>query len=703
MAFTDIEGSTRLLQRVGDRWASILVAHHRVIRAALDDHNGYEVDTAGDGFFVSFARATNAVGFAVDVQRALAADPVLGAENVRVRIGLHTGEVEVNGSDYLGLAVHHAARIASAAHGGQVLLSDATKTMASFRDDDDIDYLDLGEHELKDLARPVRLHQLTSADLAREFPPVRALNARVDRLPVTRSTFVGRESDVAALRLRLASPGLTTLTGPGGCGKTRLAVEAVREALGELPGGAWFVDLRAAASGAQVEEKLVAAISVENVDAVAAKFRGEAAAIVLDNCEHLIDACADLVERLLDACPELRVIATSRDLLGIGAEVARRVPPLGSPSAVKLFADRAGRVDGGFVVDEHNNATVARICTRLDGIPLAIELAAARVRHMSVDALEDRLDDMFRVLVGSDRRALQRHQTLEAVIDWSYQLLEPDERAVLRRLAVFAGGFDLAAADVVCAADGTADIVFRLVDRSLVERSVGDRYHLLETIRAFGQVQLRDDGESDEVRHRHLEHFVAMADRLGPRLLGPEFFDLIDDLEVDVDNIRDAMEWSFRSGDVKRAVRMLGELAPSSHSAAMAPSSRRWARRRSQRPKQRAFPSRNEHGRWPASASRGVRRATARRSCTRPRRSRCTRRSIRRTATSCMAGRSQATRPRRRSWATPATLPLARRLRSPSATPAAGRGRLHSRKRRMRSPSCATATSLAPATRWRWQ
>ena len=579
--FTDIEGSTKLLQNVGDRYESILRAHHAVIRRATAAHDGHEVDVAGDGFFLAFARASDAIEAAIDAQRGLADEPAFDGQDVRVRMGIHTGEAQVLGRDYLGLAVHHAARVAGAAHGGQVLISDAT---AALIEDARVDLLDLGEFHLKDLARPVRLFQVTGAGLPTGFPPVRALDSRPNNLPAFRTSFVGRDSEMEQLRELLADPGLLTLTGPGGCGKTRLAAEVARAALGTLTGGAWFVDLRDATEPADVAPAVAGALDVLDGTAVddpterVVAFIGDAdSLLLLDNCEHLVAACADVADALLAACPRLRVIATSRDLLGVAGETAFRVPSLAFPgerdpldeplaySAIRLFADRARRSDSRFEIGDDNAADVSRICRRLDGIPLAIELAAARVRHMGAAALERRLDDMFRVLVGSGRRSLQRHHTLDAVVGWSYELLDERDRALLRRLSVFAGGFTLDAGAAVCTEDPSdeddvADRVFRLVDQSLVERVQDDRYRLLEIIRAYGHERLRDHGESDTVRALHLAYFVDVASALGATLRGGDI-SALDTFEAEVDNLRAALDWATGAEQLDEALQLIANMS----------------------------------------------------------------------------------------------------------------------------------------------
>ncbi|HUQ04784.1 MAG TPA: adenylate/guanylate cyclase domain-containing protein, partial [Kofleriaceae bacterium] len=565
MVFTDIEGSTQMVQRLGDAaWSEILDAHYVVVRRVISDCDGFEVATAGDGFFITFARAPDAVRFAAECQRALAADTVLAPERVRVRMGVHAGEVQVAGGDYLGLAVHHAARVGAAAHGGQVIVSEPVRVLAEGAVAEQ--FVDLGEHALKDVARPLRLFQLAGEGLAADFPPVRSLSGRPNNLPRPRSSFVGSAQQLADVRDALRTPGLTTLTGPGGCGKTRLAVEAGLAALDDLRGGAWIVELRDETASEDVSAAISRALGVPEdagLEAVIARLRGDPTLLILDNCEHLVDACAEAVESLVRECLDLRVIATSRELLGVPEEQARRVASLDRVDGPALFVDRARRAAGDLAVDDATQDTIVRICERLDGIPLAIELAAARVRHMGVIEMEPMLDDMFRVLVGSDRRALQRQQTLEAVIDWSYRLLDADDAAILRALSVFGGGFTL---DHVATLTGHADAsdgVFRLVDRSLVDRVDGGRYRLLETIRAFAQKRLFDEGEADSARDAHLAMFRSRAETLGPQLRDERFDDVLADAQADVDNYRAALEWALRSGahdDALVFVRELGVL-----------------------------------------------------------------------------------------------------------------------------------------------
>lgn len=579
--FTDIEGSTKLLQRTGDRYAEILATHHAVLREAIDAHEGYEVDTAGDGFFVAFAAARRAVECALSMQRGLREDPLLRVEDVRVRIGIHSGDVQVSAGDYLGMTVHHAARVSAAGHGGQTLISDAAVALAG--EDEHWTYRDLGAHHLKDLARPVRLYQLEHSDLPGDFPPIRSLARGVANLPRPRTSLIGREDDIRAIAELVRRPGLVTLTGPGGCGKTRLAVAVAAEAQETAPGGVFFVDLRRAVADEHVADVTAAAVGVADANAsasgpaaverTAARLGGERAVVVLDNCEHVVAAAAGLVDDLLSRCPQLTVLATSRDLLGLDDETPRRVASLSVPSsagagdddprsfsALALFEERATRVNPAFRLEDSVDA-VARICRRLDGIPLAIELAAARMRHMSAAALEEQLSDMFRVLVGSDRRSLQRHQTLEAVVGWSFDLLDKDERHFLSDLAVFSGSFSAADAAALAgheAAVTALDLLSRLVDRSLVEAVGDDRFRLLETIRAFGQREASQAGRAETARDRHLAHLVAHVERFGAAMLsGAGVYDALDEMEWLGDDIRPALDWAVESGDIDSAYRLV--------------------------------------------------------------------------------------------------------------------------------------------------
>jgi predicted ATPase/DNA-binding SARP family transcriptional activator len=517
LLLTDIAGSTRLQQELGEGYVDMLAEHRRVLRAVFSRHGGVEVETHGDRFFVAFARASEAVAAAREAQEAL------GPGTPRVRIGVHTGEPILTDEGYVGIEVHRATRIMSAASGGQVLLSQTTRELL----DETVAVCDLGEHRLKDLTEPQRLYQL--GDI--EFPPLRTLHRT--NLPVQVTSFVGREREREELIRLLPETPLVTLTGLGGCGKTRLALEAAASALSRFLDGVVVVELAGLTKSELVMHAVASQLKAEQrserplLEIIADHLRPQALLLVLDNCEHLLDGCAEVVARLLRDCPRVRILATSREPLALPGELVYRVPPLSvtdtergaSSDAVRLFVERASV--GGRKTDwsRETLATVASICRELDGLPLAVELAAARTNVLSVQEIAARLDDRFRFLRYWRRGAEPRHETLGATMAWSYDLLSDDERALLRRLSIFAGGFTLDAATAVCL-DGDADaaltLLSRLIDASLVlAEPVGDRtrYRMLETVRHYALERLDEAGEEDETRGRHAAYFIEFARR----------------------------------------------------------------------------------------------------------------------------------------------------------------------------------------------
>ncbi|HKV44222.1 MAG TPA: AAA family ATPase, partial [bacterium] len=516
--FTDIEGSTALLQRLGDTpYADALAEHRRILCTVFTDRGGQRVDTAGDAMLVVFPRARDAVGAAVAGQRALRAHRWPEDARLQVRMGMHTGEPVAVADEYIGLDLHRAARICRAGHGGQILLSRATASLIDERLPDGVSLRDLGTHRLKDLRSPERLFQVVHPDLPAEFPPVASVDTHAHNLPHPVSSFVGRDREIAEVTRLISTSRLVTLTGAGGCGKTRLALRVAAAVLEAYPDGVWLVELAALADPALVLQSVASAVGVREVSghplpaAVVEHLRAKKLLLLVDNCEHLVEACAQAARTLLNACPELRVLATSQEVLGIPGEVAWRVPSLSLPDvcgdsdiralaeceAVRLFVERAAAVQPSFVLTARSAAAVADVCRALDGIPLAIELAAARVAALPVEEIAARLNDRFALLTQGERAALPRHRTLRAAMDWSYHLLPEAERALLRRLAVFAGGWTLEAAEAVCATDGAVgfyvlDLLTQLVLKSLVliDQQAPARYRFLETVRQYGLVQL---------------------------------------------------------------------------------------------------------------------------------------------------------------------------------------------------------------------
>lgn len=512
--FTDVEGSTRLWAADPDAMSSSLRRHDTLMRSVVDAHGGYVFGTAGDSFSVAFDRVSAAVDAAQAAQTALATTDWGGGPALRVRMGIHVGEAEERDADYFGPTVNTAARVEAAGHGGQVLISDAALSSAG------VAGIDLGEHLLRDVAEPMRLFQLGGG----EFPPLRTTSVGLVSIPSPRTSLIGREDAVVAIRKLVAEHRLVTLTGVGGCGKTRLAIEVADREAPSRPEGVWFVDLTAVADDTAVPGAVAAALALVTDDAspheaqIATYLAPRDSLLVIDNCEHVLDEVADLLDVLLERAPRLRVLATSREALELEGEHTWRVPSLelgADSAAVRLFVDRARATADTFDPDPATTDVIAEICERLDGIPLAIELAAARVRNMSVADLRDNLDDRFRLLSGGRRRSRQRQQTLEATVQWSYDLLSPEEQAILRHLAVFQGGFD--PADVPAVADvdrATAlDLVDALAAKSLVDvRRAGDdtvRFRLLETIRLFALQRLVEAGDAEATRDRHLDHFLA--------------------------------------------------------------------------------------------------------------------------------------------------------------------------------------------------
>jgi len=551
--FTDIEGSTHLLQRLGDDYPAQQDAHFRLMREAFGERNGCEVGTRGDALFVAFGSAADAVAAAVDAQLRLNDHPWPPQGAIRVRMGMHTGEAVVQSDDYVGLAVHQAARICAAGHGGQILVS-ATTLSAAGDVPAPIEVVDIGLHRLKDLPDAVRLYRIGHPDLPSAATGLR-LDAAPGNLPKQITSFVGRKGEQEEVAGRLAEGArLVTLSGPGGCGKTRLAIQVAADVVGRFPHGAWLVDLAAIREPDLVTRTVAATLGVSDssgrslTSTLLDHLAGRRLLLILDNCEHLVAACAELADLILRNAEAVQIVATSQEALGLVGETIVRVPSLPDGEAIELFADRAALHRADFAVDEDNADVVTAICRRLDGIPLAIELAAARIPVLSLQQIADRLDDQFRLLTGGSRNALPRQQTLRATVDWSYALLTDEERVLLRRLAVFAGGWTLdAATDVAGDRDvDVLDALTRLVARSLVVAEEQDdvaRYRLLESIRQYAQERLAEAGEVALARERHLEWFHALALRAETELTGPDQTAWLDRLAREHDNLRAAMEW----------------------------------------------------------------------------------------------------------------------------------------------------------------
>lgn len=583
--FTDIEGSTSLLERLGeDAYSGVLAEHHGLIRRSLADHQGREIATQGDGFFAVFSSPRSCVAAVVAMQQALTAHGWPEGATVRVRMGVHAGEAAETVTGLVGYDVHRAARVAAVAHGGQVLLSSAAAELVREALPAGTSLHDLGMHRLKDLSHPEHIFQLRAAGLERDFPPLRSLDnpALPNNLPAQSSRFIGRQRELEELRPLVDSRRMVTLTGAGGSGKTRLALQAAAELLDGSGDGVWLVEL----AGVTGEEAVVPAIadglgiSVPPgrpvLEALVDALAPQHILVVLDNCEHLIGACAKIVDLLERRCPELHVLCTSREPLGISGEVIYRVPSLSLPTAedaedsesdaVALFLDRAAAQGITIPAGEDSVALMTSVCRRLDGMPLAIELAAARLRSLSLADLSDRLDQRFRLLTGGSRSALPRQQTLRATVDWSYSLLNDTEQAVLRRLSVFAEGFDLQAAEAVTSlADieifDITDLVSSLVDKSLMVAEAsggGVRYRLLETIRQFAAEHMvaTSADEAVSVATAHRDYFLALAEEAAPHCTRPEQRTWLARLELESANLRRAIEHAVETpGGTKLVLR----------------------------------------------------------------------------------------------------------------------------------------------------
>jgi predicted ATPase/class 3 adenylate cyclase len=575
LLLTDIEGSTRLLQQVGDRYGGVLAECRHLLRGLFQQWHGHEVDTQGDAFFVAFERATDAVAAAAVAQRALFSHAWPAGTPLRVRMGLHTGEPQRTAEGYVGLDVHLAARIMSAGHGGQVLLSQTTRDLVAGALPEGVRLLDLGVHRLKDLPQPSQLFQLVIAGIPAAFPPLKTLDRSPNNLPVQPSPFIGREQEMDAVGqlLRREEIQLVTLTGPGGVGKTRLALQVAGDSAPHFAGGTWFVSLASISDPDLVIPTisqtlgLRAAPGQSPLEHLQAYLRDKQVLLLLDNFEHVVSAAIQVAE-LLTHCPRLTVLVTSREGLHLRAEREFPVPPLALPDvehlpdlevlsqneAVALFITRAQAVKPDFQLSKAKAGAVVEICARLDGLPLAIELAAARIKLLPPDALLARLGQRLAVLTGGTRDAPARQQTLRDTIEWSYHLLDASEQQLFRRLAVFVGGCTLEAVEVVCAVAGSEavpvlDRVGSLIDKSLLqqtEQQDGEvRLVMLETIREYGLEALETSGEMEDTRRAHAAYNLRLAEEAEPELGGSLQTVWLERLEREHENLRAALQWSL--------------------------------------------------------------------------------------------------------------------------------------------------------------
>jgi predicted ATPase/class 3 adenylate cyclase len=575
--FSDIEGSTRRWQENESAMRGALERHDAIVRSAIAGHAGHVVKHTGDGMLAVFAGAADAVAASVDAQRALR-DADWGPLRLVVRMAVHSGETHDSDGDYFGPTLNRAARLMAVAHGGQILVSSSAAALARDRLDPGVTFVDVGEHRLRDLDRPERVFQACADGLERQFPPLRSPTSPLRGFPAVRTRIIGRDRLLAAIADRLGNEALVTLTGVGGSGKTRLAIEVGRRVGELLPDGGVFVDLSPLGDPGLIAQTIAGAVGVPHasaedagrdttMDAVLAYLMQRRMLVVLDNCEHLLEGGAEIVDRLLAACPDVKLLVTSREGLGVQGESILAVPSLDLPSderaaaesaAVQLFVERAAAAGAGPDVLARHEPAVVEVCRRLDGIPLALELAAAQLAHLTAEEVAERLDDRFRLLAGPSRR-LHRQATLQAAVDWSYELLGEMERGLLARLSIFAGGFALDAAEAVCAGDGVearrmVSLLASLVAKSLVVADTRDRatrYRLLETIRIYAGERLVERGEAEAVRVRHRDWYLAWIERMDDEPHGYPGLRYLSHLRLvdrEIDNVRAALAWSAQEG-----------------------------------------------------------------------------------------------------------------------------------------------------------
>jgi predicted ATPase/class 3 adenylate cyclase len=585
--FTDIEGSLKLALEHPDDMPDLLARHHQILNQSVQTHHGYVFQIIGDAFCVAFSSAIEALNAAVDAQRFLQNEAWTPAP-IKVRMGIHTGTAQLrDNGQYSGYATLASSQlIMSAGYGGQILLSGATRDLVRDMLPKDVELLDLGERRLKELLRPEHLYQLNLLGLPSTFPLLKTLDSFPNNLPPQLTTFIGRENEIAEVKHELTAHRLVTLTGPGGTGKTRLSLQVATDLLDRFDHGVWLVELAPLADPDLIPQTILSTVGINEqqgktpLEILKEYLREKKALIVLDNCEHLIEASAKVINTLLNAAPNLRILVTSREALGVKGELSYPVPSLSLPDpkhlpvleqlsqseAVRLFIDRAFLVAPHFAVTKENASSIAQICCCLDGIPLAIELAAARLKILTVHQISSRLDDRFRLLTGGARTAVPRQQTLRALIDWSYDLLSENERLLLRRLSVFAGGCTLEAAEEVCSDQSPVnseqadrrllvtdilDLLTQLVNKSLVvvvaegSRSGEARYRMLETIRQYAREKLLEVGRDEIVLKRHLAYFVKLAEQAEPELYRSNQVFWLNKLDDEIDNLRTALEWAL--------------------------------------------------------------------------------------------------------------------------------------------------------------
>jgi predicted ATPase/class 3 adenylate cyclase len=559
--FTDIEVSTKLAQQFPDKLPALLVRHHDILKQCVLAYDGYIFQVVGDSFSVAFHSPRDALNAAQDAQQRLHSEHWTPAP-IKVRMGIHTGIAQVvedpmiEGpySGYATLALTQ--RIMSAAHGGQILLSQSTYELLRDTLAEKSHFIDLGEHHLKSILRPIHLFQLNTPDLPSHFPPLKTLDYSPHNLSEQLTSFIGREKEIAEIKSLLHSTRLVTLTGSGGTGKTRLSHEVAAQLLASFPNGTWLIELASLTDPSQIIPAIAQTFGLQELpfnsldNLVIDYLRDKRLLLILDNCEHLIQACARLADDLLHRCAGLKIIASSREALGIAGEVSYHVPSLGDAESVQLFEERARAADPNFRRTEANSPAIAQICSRLDGIPLAIELAAARVKLLSPEQIAARLDDRFRLLVGGSRTALPRQQTLRALIDWSYDLLSVEEKRLLQFASVFAAGWTLDALEAVADDPNAIEQLEQLVNKSLVvaeARETEMRYFMLETIRQYAREKLFETKQSSSARDRHFVYFNQLSETWWETFRSSNILPLLGRIDDEIENFRAALEWGLEN------------------------------------------------------------------------------------------------------------------------------------------------------------